>query len=259
MKLRNFESRNLPQVGMNRWSTKIEAIHLSNMPLCGANSSEFVLNFHIFPRFGQCRSGCHEILCATTNICTTQLWRPILTNQVASKDSSHPWKNKNLALKICENATFLTVLELRYSHIFPGLTLAVNSRLCEPGLVAAIILRVHGRKLLGKRQREIIGKFAQLRGLIFFSQVAQPVCVSTPPWRFSTVRIAAAQETPRISRNHFVILAKSGTVWMCHKHYDSASVHPFARWIACLMSTTRPASKRISAWSNLSVMSTATP
>lgn len=94
-------------------------------------------------------------------------------------------KTKNLALKICENATFLTVLELRYSHIFPGLTLAVNSRLCEPGLVAAIILRVHGRKLLGKRQREIIGKFAQLRGLIFFSQVTQPVCVSTPPWRFS--------------------------------------------------------------------------
>ena len=68
--------------------------HLSNMPLCGAIPAIFCSNFHIFPRFGQCRSGGHEILCATTNICTAQLWRPILTNQVASKDSSHPWKNK---------------------------------------------------------------------------------------------------------------------------------------------------------------------
>ena len=147
----------------------------------------FVRTSTFFRDYGQCRSGGHEILCATTNICTTQLWRPILTNQVASKDSSHRVireKTKNLALKICENATFLTLLELRYSHIFPGLTLAVNSRLCEPGLVAAIILSTKWTKAAWKTAFvEIIGKFAQLLGLIW-SHLFQPsstTCVCLNP------------------------------------------------------------------------------
>ena len=112
---------NLPQVGMihKNWSHHLSyaslwchvfRLWMSQRTRIPANSRTSTF----FPRFGHCRSGGHEILCATTNICTTQLWCPILTNQVASKDSSHPWKNKNLALKICD---FLPPFNLAWAEI----------------------------------------------------------------------------------------------------------------------------------------------